>query len=130
MGKYYRCRSFAQVLRLDVILVPFGKCAFEQLLKRLLVVVAHLRFHLLLFRDKVVGSITVNPSEAGILELLLQHVHKVAVELAVHDQDIVAHVLCCLDAAVLGLRIGSVQIHRLLVFICLCALDGLPVVFE
>ena len=52
------------------------------------------------------------------------------VKLAVHQEDVVALVLCGLDVGVLVIGLCGIQIHKLLVLVCLGVLYGLLVLIK
>ena len=52
------------------------------------------------------------------------------IELAVHEEHIVALVLRSLNEGVLGILVGGIEIHDLVVLVGLVAADGCPVLVE
>ena len=52
------------------------------------------------------------------------------IELAVHEEHIVALVLRSLNEGILGILVGSIQIYDLVVLVGLIAADGCPVLVE
>ena len=130
LGDEYRRGVLAEVLRVDHVVVALRQDALEELVERLLVLLAHLRLDLLLLGDEVVDGVAVHTREAGVLDLGLQQVDEVAVELAVHQQDVVALVLRGLDPAVLLGGLGGVEVDHVLILVGLVRLDGRAVVLQ
>ena len=85
---------------------------------------------LFLFHDELVHHIAVHTGEAAFLQLLLQHADHGHIQLAIHQKDIVAFRLGCLNIAVLLVAIIGIEVNQCAVLIRLGILDKGLVLLE
>ena len=72
---------------------------------------------------EVVGHVAVHTHEGRLLELVFKHRQEVAVELTVHEQDVVALGVGGLDVAVLLYGVGGVDVDHVAVLVGLRGFD-------
>ena len=132
LGDDYRSCGFAKRLERHVVhgLAALGGVGLEYGLQVFLLFGGNLPLLLLILTDKVIHHIRIDTYELGILELTFEHLHKVAVELAIHHHNVVLMRLCCLDEAVLRLGVVAVDINYLAILVGLLLLNGLAVLLE
>ena len=102
----------------------------EQRLGHFLLLGRELRLVVILLADEVVEHVAVDAHKAHLFLLLFQHPHKGHVELAVHQQHVIALVGSRLDVGILCLLVGSIQADEVALLVGLLALDELAVVLN
>ena len=102
----------------------------EQRARNILLLGRELRLVVILLADEVVKHVAVNAHKAHLFLLLLQHAHKGGVQLAIHQQHVIALVGGSLDVGVLRLLVGGIQTDQVTVLVGLLALDELAVVLD
>ena len=73
--------------------------------------------------DQTVNDITVHTGETALFQFLFQHIDHRDIQLSVHQQDIIALVLGCINISVLLICIVCIQIDQIAVLVSLVILD-------
>ena len=88
-------------------------------------------FTLLVFlHNQAFYDVAIHTGEVTLFELLFQHVDHRYVQLAVHEQYVVAFVLGCIDVSVLFVQVVGVEVNQATVLVGLIILDQCLVFFE
>ena len=104
--------------------------SLEQRTEHFLLVVRKFFALLVFFHNQAVYDVAIHTGEVTLFELLFQHVDHRYVQLAVHEQYVVAFVLGRIDVSVLFVQVVGVEVNQATVLVGLVVLDQCLVFFE